>query len=70
MGLDVIAEPSEDLLVGQTLKCLPVSSWPVQDRKRGRTEEPDYKSSSVLDEKYRFSLPENIAGQTYFSFFN
>lgn len=70
MGLDVIAEPSEDLLVGQTLKRSPLSSWPVQERKHCRREEPDYKTSTVLDEKYRFSLPENIAGQTYFSFFN
>eukprot|EP00268_Persea_americana_P038762 TRINITY_DN3838_c0_g2_i2.p1 TRINITY_DN3838_c0_g2~~TRINITY_DN3838_c0_g2_i2.p1 ORF type:complete len:692 (-),score=135.18 TRINITY_DN3838_c0_g2_i2:52-2127(-) len=65
LGLDVIAEPSEDLLVCQTLKRSLVSSWPIQDRKHGRTEEPDYRSSSVLDdEKYHISLPEDIAGQT------
>lgn len=69
MVLDVISEPSEDLLVGQTLKRSPLSSGPVEDRKRARKEEPQYNSSSTSDDdKYRISPPMDITDQMYFLF--
>eukprot|EP00268_Persea_americana_P038760 TRINITY_DN3838_c0_g1_i1.p1 TRINITY_DN3838_c0_g1~~TRINITY_DN3838_c0_g1_i1.p1 ORF type:complete len:586 (-),score=103.46 TRINITY_DN3838_c0_g1_i1:212-1969(-) len=57
--LDVISEPSEDLLLGQTLKRSPVSSWHVEHKKHARTEEANYSSASVLDDdRYPVSLPD------------
>lgn len=61
MILDIISEPSEDLLLGQTLKRSPVSSWHVEDKKHARTEEPTYSSASVVDDdRYRVSLPDRL----------
>lgn len=62
--LDVISEPLEDVSVGQTLKCSPVSSVILEDRKHARKEEQNYDTASVLaDDRYRVSVPKDIPDQ-------
>ncbi|XP_058077705.1 protein phosphatase 2C 70 isoform X2 [Magnolia sinica] len=61
--LDVISEPPEHLLVGQTLKRTLVPSWPVEGRKHIRKDEGYCNSVSFDDDKYQVSLPQDTTDQ-------
>ncbi|XP_068659529.1 protein phosphatase 2C 70-like [Aristolochia californica] len=55
--LDVISDPSEDLLAGQTLKRSSVANWPAEVQKHVTKDEPFYDSPRALrDGRYQDSV--------------